>query len=64
MTTLTLVFLLSLLTAIVLVLVSRNFGVIMRAAAASVTFVTMLLATGVRMNLEWVYEFDRKEHLC
>ena len=44
MTTLTLIFALPLLAAIALAFVPRNFAVIMRAVAVSVTFVTMLLA--------------------
>ena len=44
MTTLTLIFVLPLLAAIVLAFVPRNFSVIMRAVAVAVTFVTMLLA--------------------
>ncbi len=44
MTTLTLILLLPLLTAIALTLVPRNFAVIMRVVAVGVTFVTMLLA--------------------
>jgi NADH-quinone oxidoreductase subunit M len=44
MTTLTLIFILPLLAAIVLAFVPRNFAVIMRAVAVAVTLVTMLLA--------------------